>query len=65
MAEIPHPFIAESLARFAALPVKERAKIIFVHLNHTNPAATTGSAARHAIEKAGMRVAREGERQPL
>jgi pyrroloquinoline quinone biosynthesis protein B len=65
MAEIPHPFIAESLARFAALPVKERAKIIFVHLNHTNPAATPGSAAQRAIEKAGMRVAREGERQPL
>jgi len=65
MAEIPHPLIAESLTRFAALPAKERAKIVFVHLNHTNPAATPGSVARRAIEAAGMRVAREGERQPL
>ena len=65
MSEVPHPFIVESLARFAALPAKERAKIAFVHLNHTNPAATPGSNAQRAIEKAGMRVAREGERQPL
>ncbi len=65
MAEIPHPFIAESLARFAALPPKERAKIVFVHLNHTNPAAAPGSSAQRAIEKAGMRVAIERERQSL
>lgn len=65
MSEIPHPFIAESLGRFAALPEKERRKIVFVHLNHTNPAAAPGSGAQRAIEKAGMRVAREGERQPL
>ncbi len=65
MSEIPHPFISESLRRFAALPEKQRRKVVFVHLNHTNPAATPGSAAQRAIEKAGMRVAREGERQPL
>ncbi len=65
MTEIPHPFISESLRRFAALPNKERQKIVFVHLNHTNPAATPGSVAQRAIEKTGMRVAREGERQPL
>jgi pyrroloquinoline quinone biosynthesis protein B len=65
MSEVLHPTIAESLARFASLPEKERRKIIFVHLNHTNPAASTGSVARRAIEGAGLRVAREGERQPL
>lgn len=65
MSEIPHPFISESLARFASLAEKERAKIVFVHLNHTNPAATPGSEADRTVEKAGMRIAREGERQPL
>ena len=64
MSEVPHPFIAESLARFGALSAKERAKIVFIHLNHTNPAATPGSVAERAIIKAGMRVAREGERVP-
>jgi len=65
MSEVPHPFIAESLARFAALPEKERRKIVFVHLNHTNPAAAPGSKAEQVILKAGMRVSREGERQGL
>jgi pyrroloquinoline quinone biosynthesis protein B len=60
MKDIPHPFIAESLARFAPLPAAERAKIHFTHLNHTNPAATPGSAARRAIEAQGMRVLEEG-----
>jgi pyrroloquinoline quinone biosynthesis protein B len=61
MAEIPHPFIAESLERFAALPASERAKIVFIHLNHTNPAHDAGGAADRAIRAAGMRVARQGE----
>lgn len=65
MSEVPHPFIAESLARFAALPEAERRKIVFVHLNHTNPAATPRSHAEREIEAQGMRVAREGERLPL
>jgi pyrroloquinoline quinone biosynthesis protein B len=65
ISEVPHPLISESLARFAALPAKERAKIVFVHLNHTNPAATPGSNADRAVATAGMRVAREGERQAL
>ncbi|MGH9456447.1 MAG: MBL fold metallo-hydrolase [Thermoanaerobaculia bacterium] len=65
MAEIPHPFIAESLARFASLPPEERAKIRFIHLNHTNPALDPESEARRAVERAGMRVAEEGERIPL
>lgn len=65
MSEVPHPFISESIARFAALDAKERSKIVFVHLNHTNPAAAPGSKARAAIKRAGMRVAREGDRHPL
>ena len=65
MADIPHPFIAESLRRFAALPESERRKIAFTHLNHTNPAADPASAARKQIEAAGMRVAEDGERIDL
>jgi pyrroloquinoline quinone biosynthesis protein B len=65
MSEIPHPFIAESLERFATLSAQERRKIVFVHLNHSNPAATPGSSAQREIEKSGMRVAKEGERLPL
>lgn len=65
MEEVPHPFIAESLERFRVLPPSERAKVRFIHLNHTNPALRAGSEERRAIEAAGMRVAEELERFEL
>jgi pyrroloquinoline quinone biosynthesis protein B len=61
MSEIPHPFIRESLARFARLPDTERRKIVFTHLNHTNPASSPDSQAAMEIRRASMRVAREGQ----
>ena len=61
MKDIPHPFIAESLARFGPLPASERAKIHFTHLNHTNPAADPASAAARAVRAAGMHVLADGE----
>lgn len=65
MADIPHPFIAESLLRFGKLPAEDRQKIYFIHLNHTNPAARPGGKAREQIEAAGMHVAEEGQRFQL
>jgi pyrroloquinoline quinone biosynthesis protein B len=65
IAEVPHPFVVESLARFAPLPATERAKVVFTHLNHTNPAALADTPERRAIEAAGMRVAEEMERFDL
>ncbi len=65
MSQIPHPFIVESLERFAGMPAPERARIRFIHLNHTNPALDPGSTARRTILAAGMAVAVRGERVPL
>ncbi len=65
MTGFPHPFIRHSLLRFASLPAAERAKIRFIHLNHTNPALDPTSAASREIVAAGMKVAREGEIEPL
>ena len=65
MSGFPHPFIKASLERFAKLAPAERAKIRFIHLNHTNKALWPGTAERKAIEDAGMRVAEEGERVEL
>lgn len=59
--EVPHPPISRSLERFAHLPAAVRARIRFIHLNHSNPALDPGSAAAAAIAQAGMGVAREGE----
>jgi len=59
MSEIPHPLIVESMARFASLTEKERAKIRFVHLNQSNPALRDQGVVR------GFAVAAEGERVSL
>ncbi len=65
MTGFPHPFITHSMRRFASLPARERAKVRFIHLNHTNPALLQGSPARRAIEAAGFKVAEEMERVRL
>ena len=65
MSEVPHPFVVESIARFAALPESERRKVVFTHLNHSNPAALAGTPERRAAEAAKMRVAEELERIDL
>ncbi|MFP6882038.1 MAG: MBL fold metallo-hydrolase [Roseibacillus sp.] len=65
MSKIPHPFIAESIERFSKLDASERAKVRFLHLNHTNPALDPESDAAKAIEKAGHHVAKQGERVGL
>ena len=65
MSEIPHPFIVESLARFALLPAATRARIRFIHVNHTNCAAIAGTAERKRVEASGCRVAAGGERVTL
>jgi len=61
MSGFPHPFIRDSLKRFIILPPAERAKIRFIHLNHTNPALDPSSSARREIEAIGLRVADERE----
>jgi pyrroloquinoline quinone biosynthesis protein B len=60
MKEIPHPFIAESIARFAPLPATEREKIFFTHLNHTNAAAVEEGHAWRSVIAAGMHVLSDG-----
>ncbi len=65
MTGFPHPFIRHSIRRFASLPAVERAKIRFIHLNHTNPALDPDSAASREIAAAGLKVARQGEVEPL
>ncbi len=61
MAEIPHPFIQESMELFQPLSLSEKSKIRFIHLNHTNPALLPDSDERKHIINAGYRVAEELE----
>jgi pyrroloquinoline quinone biosynthesis protein B len=59
MSEIPHPFIVETLERLRAAPPELRSRVVFTHLNHTNPAANPGSDSARRIRELGCSVARE------
>jgi len=65
MADIPHPFIVETLERFTRMPSKGRGELWFTHLNHTNPAASPASPEAARVREAGARVAPDGQRFPL
>lgn len=65
MSGFPHPFIAHSMARFADLPATEKAKVRFIHFNHTNPVRFPDSPERQQVLDAGFGLADEGERYCL
>lgn len=65
MSVIRHPFVSESMALFEELSDEERSRVIFIHMNHTNPLLIDGSPAQAEVENRGFRVAKEGMRLPL
>jgi pyrroloquinoline quinone biosynthesis protein B len=65
MSEIPHPFVVETVGLLAHAPAELRQRVVFVHLNHTNPLLDPQGEAARAVRAAGFRVATEGLRVPL
>ncbi|PSR12145.1 MAG: pyrroloquinoline quinone biosynthesis protein PqqB [Bacteroidetes bacterium] len=65
MADIPHPFIVESMARFQDLPTAEKNKVYFIHLNHTNPGLRPASDQARQVVANGFHIARMNEVFPL
>jgi pyrroloquinoline quinone biosynthesis protein B len=59
MAEIPHPFILESMALFKDLPKTEKEKIWFIHFNHTNPLLDKASKEYNEVKNRGFKIAIE------
>ena len=65
MSQIGHPFVQESMELFADFAEEDKAKIIFIHFNHTNPLLIDGSDAQKTVRALGFRFATEGMRLPL
>jgi pyrroloquinoline quinone biosynthesis protein B len=65
MAEVPHPFVEETIKLLTDLPAAERAKVYFIHFNHTNPLLNPASPERQQVLRQGFRVAEEGLELPL
>tara|TARA_B100000900_G_C20568738_1_gene712264 strand:+ start:439 stop:1389 length:951 start_codon:yes stop_codon:yes gene_type:complete len=65
ISEIPHPFINETMDLFSSMPAKERNKIHFIHLNHTNAGLNKHSKQAQKIRKKGFHVAEYLKKFPL
>ncbi|SOE20934.1 pyrroloquinoline quinone biosynthesis protein B [Spirosomataceae bacterium TFI 002] len=61
ISEIPHPFVVESMKLFEKLSKKDKAKVHFIHLNHTNPLLDKESDAYKSVLKNGYKVAEFGQ----
>ena len=56
LSDIPHPRVADSVRRFRHVS----ARVVFTHLNHTNPVTDPGSRQARALAEAGFDVAFDG-----
>ncbi len=62
MSGFPHPRIEKTMERLKMASPATRAKVRFIHLNHTNPANVPSSRERREIERLGFGVASRGEK---
>ncbi len=62
MSEIPHPRVTETMDRLQDLSPEQRAKVHFIHYNHTNPIRDPESEQSKEVEARGFNIARRGMR---
>ncbi|MGB7202922.1 MAG: MBL fold metallo-hydrolase [Pyrinomonadaceae bacterium] len=65
MSEVPHPFVTETMTLLAGLPLKERAKVHFIHFNHSNPLVQGDGKTLRDLRRKGFRMARFNQRFAL
>ena len=65
MREIPHPRVTATMDLLQSLPPEERAKVHFIHYNHTNPIRDPASPESAEVIARGFNVARAGDRHCL
>lgn len=61
MSLIPHPFTKESMELFSELSKTDKAKVYFIHANHTNPILDMNSPEYEEVSQAGFNVAQQGQ----
>lgn len=65
ISEIPHPTVLESMELFDKMPLKEKDKIWFIHMNHTNPMLNLESPESKIVLDKGYHIARIRDRFTL
>ena len=61
MADIPHPFIVESMSLMKDMDKRQKQKVRFIHLNHTNPLLRENSPELIQFKQSEFGVAKQGE----
>jgi hypothetical protein len=58
--EVPHPLVTETMGLFQNTGVRVKAKLVFIHFNHTNPLLWDESI-KTTVNKAGFHIAEQGQ----
>ena len=59
--EVPHPFVSETMELFKNESKETKAKLQFIHFNHTNPVMWDKTAKQKVLEQ-GFKVAEQGKK---
>lgn len=59
--EVPHPFVSETMDLFKNESKETKAKLHFIHFNHTNPVMWDKTAKQKVLEQ-GFKLANQGEK---
>jgi len=65
MSKIRHPFVTESMEVLKNLSRRERKKVWFIHMNHTNPLLNPDSNESQRVRSEGFNIATQGKRLDL
>jgi pyrroloquinoline quinone biosynthesis protein B len=60
--EIPHPLVKETLNIFKNISLKDKNKIYFIHMNHTNMMLDPDSELSRLVLSKGFNIARIGQK---
>ena len=62
LSEIPHPLVTETIDLLSGLNIKDRNKVYFIHMNHTNMMLDPDSELSKLVTSKGFNIARLGQK---
>jgi pyrroloquinoline quinone biosynthesis protein B len=62
ISEIPHPLVTETIDLLSGLNLKDRNKVYFIHMNHTNMMLDPDSELSKLVTSKGFNIARLGQK---
>jgi pyrroloquinoline quinone biosynthesis protein B len=65
ISEVPHPFVSETMALLKNLSPKDKAKVFFIHFNHTNPLVQGDRKKIREVRAKGFNIAFQGQKIDL